>query len=343
VSAEFLYLSQEDVLAADGLDMAAAVAAVEEAFRLHAEHATVLPDKAILRWSPEPDSEETHGRVVAMPAYVGGAVETLGVKWITSRPANPREHGLPRANALIVLNDPVTGLPRAVMDGTVVSAMRTGASTAVAARRLARPDSRTLGLVGAGPQARTQLMGLHTVLPELRQVRLFDLDRERAQSFARARGAETGLAISVGSSAEEVISGSDLVVTATVAREPYLHVHWLAPGCFYADMAGQDCHLDVYGQLDRVVVDDWEVVRHYGVVSIVQAVENGLLDPSRIEELGPIVEGRAPGRRSAQERIVYRPIGLAIEDVAEAARVYRTAVERGLCTRLRLWEQPAWV
>jgi ornithine cyclodeaminase len=303
----------------------------------------VLPDKAILRWSPELESEETHGRVVAMSAYVGGRFDVVGAKWISSRPANPREHGLPRAIALMLLNDPASGLPRAVMEGAVISAMRTGASTAVAARHLARPDSRVLGLVGAGPQARTQLLGLHAVMPQLRQVKLFDLNRERAEQFAQARREELGLEVVIAGSAQEAISGSDLVVTATVAHEPYLRAEWLEPGSFYADMAGQDCRLDVYAKVDRVVVDDWQVVRHYGVVTIVQAVQQGLLEESRIEELGPIVAGHKPARRSPRERVIYRPIGLAMEDVAEADRVYRAAVVRGLGVRLKLWDQPVWV
>jgi ornithine cyclodeaminase len=323
--------------------MKAAVAGIEEVFRLHAEHATVLPDKAILRWSPELDSEETLGRVVAMPAFVGGDFDVLGLKWIPSRPSNPREHGLPRAIALIVLNDPATGMPKALMDGTVVSAMRTGASTAVAARHLARPSASVLGLVGAGPQARTQLLGLHAVMPALRRVNLFDLDPARSQAFAQARSQELDLEVRLAESAEQAIREAELVVTATVAREPYLRADWLAPGCFYADMAGQDCHLDAYAKVDRVVVDDWQVVSHYGVVSIVQAVQQGLLDESRIEQLGPIVAGHAPGRRNSAERVIYRPIGLAIGDVAEAERVYRAALEKGLGQRLQLWEKPVWI
>ena len=127
-------------MAAGGLDVAATIDVVEEALRLHAEGDTRLPSKSALLWSDELGSEEKDGRIMAMPAYVGGSVGLVGLKWIPSVPSNP-SRGLPRGIGLIVLSDPRTGLPVAVMDGTIVSAVRTGAVTGVTARRLARPGA----------------------------------------------------------------------------------------------------------------------------------------------------------------------------------------------------------
>ena len=115
-----------------------------------------------------------------MAAHVGGEVGTAGVKWIPSMPENPQKRGLPRACAIIILSDPHTGLPLAVMDCTVISAMRTGAAMGVAAKYLARKHSAVLGLVGAGVQNRTQLLAMSRVLPQLTEVRVFDLRPERA-------------------------------------------------------------------------------------------------------------------------------------------------------------------
>src|SRR5437588_2377146 len=144
----FLYLSQEDVVAAGGTDMPAVIDVIERAFRVKAQGQVFMPPKVMITWSDEPGTEELHGRIMAMPAYVGGEFDVAGLKWIPSVPSNP-SRGLPRANAL-VLSDRETGLPLAVMDGTVVSAMRTGAVTGVAVRHLARGDERRACLLGAG-------------------------------------------------------------------------------------------------------------------------------------------------------------------------------------------------
>src|SRR6478752_2059001 len=164
----FLYLSQEDVIAAGGLDMAAVVDVIERAFRVKADGQVVMPPKVMITWSDEPGTEELHGRIMAMPAYVGGDFDVAGLKWIPSVPGNPARNGLPRANALVLLSARETGLPLAVMDGTVVSAMRTGA--------------------------------------------------------------DTGLAVSAASSAEEAVRGAQVVVPATMAVEPTFEPEWLDPG-----------------------------------------------------------------------------------------------------------------
>ncbi|HJY31662.1 MAG TPA: ornithine cyclodeaminase, partial [Actinomycetota bacterium] len=209
--ARFRFLSQEDVVAAGGLDVAATIDVVEEALRLHAEGDTRLPSKSALLWSDELGSEEKDGRIMAMPAYVGGSVRLVGLKWIPSVPSNP-SRGLPRGIGLIVLTDPRTGLPVAVMDGTVVSAVRTGAVTGVTARRLARPGARVAAILGAGVQAATQLSALEAVLPRLQEVRVWDIAPERAEAFRRRSDAVVPVV-----NAEEACRGADVIVAATMA------------------------------------------------------------------------------------------------------------------------------
>src|SRR6476659_6447949 len=179
----FLYLSQEDVVAAGGLDMAAVVDVIERAFRVKADGQVLSPPKGTIPWSDEPATEGLHGRIMAMPAYVGGDFDVAGLKWIPSVPGNPARNGLPRANALVLLSARETGLPLAVMDGTVVSAMRTGAVTGVAVRHLAAGDERRACLLGAGVMAHTQLAALRVVMPVLERVDVYDPHSERAQRF----------------------------------------------------------------------------------------------------------------------------------------------------------------
>jgi ornithine cyclodeaminase len=224
VPVDFLYLSQEDVVAAGGTDMPAVIDVVEGAFRLKAEGQVVNPPKVMLTWSDEPGTQERDGRIMAMPAWVGGEWDVAGMKWIPSVPANPAR-GMPRANAIVLPSDRETGLPVAVMDGTIVSAMRTGAVTGVAIRHLARPDARTAGLLGAGVLTRTQLMALAATLPALVAVRLYDPDGPRAQRLAAELAPSLPFPLVVAGSEREACEGADVIVPSTLAtRESTLDV-----------------------------------------------------------------------------------------------------------------------
>jgi ornithine cyclodeaminase len=338
---EFLYLSQEDVIAAGGLDMGEAIRAVDTSFRLHASGETILPHKPVLRWGG-PESEETTGRIMAMPAYLGGELRVAGIKWIPSKPSNPALHGLPRANALIILNDADTLLPLAVMDGTIVSAMRTGAASGVAARVLARRGAAVLGMVGAGVQMHTQAMAMRAVLPDLREARVFDLDTARATNFAREMSAQLSLEIRPVATAEEACRDADVFVTATMSSHAYVEAGWYRPGALHCEISFWDTPAVVLASLDRVVCDDYDQVAHHGVDVAFRAVRDGHLARERIADLGDILIGKAPGRENDRQKILFNPIGLGIHDVAEAYRVYRAARAGGIGQMLPLWQSPHW-
>ena len=216
----FLFLSQEDVVAAGGTDMPAIVEVIERAFRIKAAGGVFMPPKVMITWSDEPGTEELHGRIMAMPAYVGGEVDVAGLKRIPSVPDNPSRRGLPRANALVLLSDRETGLPLAVMDGTVVSAMRTGAVTGVAVRHLASPADEVACLLGAGVLAHTQLDALRAVMPSLREARVHDPAKERLQRFCERQSAADRPGCAPGGRPERAIRGAQVVVPATMAVAP---------------------------------------------------------------------------------------------------------------------------
>ena len=339
---EFLYLSQEDVIAAGGLDMAGTMQAVEAAFRLHGEGKTILPPKPVLRWGG-PETEETTGRIMAMPAYLGGDTRIAGIKWIPSAPQNPAKYHLPRANAVIILNDPDTLMPVAIMDGTIVSAMRTGAATGVAAKYLARPGARRIGLVGAGVQGRTQLMALKCALPKAEQVLVFDLDAAKTAAFARQMRQELSLEVRPVESAEAACLGADVFVTATMSTFPYVKAEWYMPGAFHSEISFWDTPPEVLGHLDRIVADDYYQVEHHGVDVCYRAVRDGFITRDRVTDLADIVAGKVPGRQSDAQKILFNPIGMGINDVAEAYRVYRQAAAKGIGQKLNLWNSPHWI
>ncbi len=339
---DLLFLSQEDVIAAGGLNMAAAVADLEEVFQLHAGGDYVLPEKIVLHWE-EPESDELENHINTMPGYIGGRFDVAGLKTIASFPRNPFERRLPRASALVVLNDTQTGLPQAVMDGTLISAVRTGAATGVAARYLAREDARRVGLIGAGVQNRTQLMALKVARPNLQHATVFDLRRERVEAFATEMRDEVEIDVEIADDAGSVVRQADILVTATTTTEPVVQHGWLQPGSFYAHIAGYECEYDVIRHADKIVVDDWLQVKHrmYSTVALMSR-DGQFRDEDLYAELGEVVAGQKPGRESNDEVIIFSPIGMGIHDIAVASRVCSAAQEAGVGQRVMLWEQPHW-
>ena len=329
---EFLYLNQADIRKT-GFHMAMAMEAVEDAFRLHHQGKTILPTKTVLDLG-----ERERGRGNAMPAFVGGDYEVLGIKWISGFPKNPTRYGLPRGIGLFILNDSWSGAPLAVMDCTLLSAMRTGAVTGVGARYLARPDSRVVAMIGAGVQARTQLQALKIALEQLQVVRVYDPRREAADRYAREMTAELDLDVRVVDSPERAVRGADVVVTVTVADEPIVKDAWMKKGSYFAAVGSyQEEEFAVVANSDKVFVDGLEHVLHRGTPVVALMVSRGELDQNRIGELGAVVSGAIEGRESAEERIFFSPIGMGTEDVCVCYKAYRLALEKGIGTRLALF------
>ncbi|UCF99146.1 MAG: ornithine cyclodeaminase family protein [Spirochaetaceae bacterium] len=331
---EFLYLNQKDVQAT-GVSMATALEAVEDAFRLHHQGQVNLPYKIVLDMG-----ERERGRGNAMPAYVGGEYDVFGIKWIAGFPKNPVDHGLPRGTGLFILNDAWKGIPLAVMDCTLLSAMRTGAVTGVGAKYLARKDSQSVAMIGAGVQARTQLEALMIVLPGLKEVRAYDIRRETSENFAEEmnhRFGREGLSVRAVDSPEEAVREADIVVTVTVADDPIVKERWMKRGSFFAAVGSyQEEEFEVVINSDKVVVDGIDHVLHRETPVIALMIERGKIRREDILEMGAIVCGDQPGRTGPDERIFFSPIGMAIEDVCLCHKVYKLARKKGVGSTLGL-------
>jgi ornithine cyclodeaminase len=330
------------VVAAGGLEMAPTIEVVREALRLHAEGDTKLPRKPMIRWGDDLDAEERTGRIMAMPAYVGGAMDVAGLKWIPSVPDNP-SRGLPRGIGLIVLTARETGLPLAIMDGTVVSAMRTGAVTGVACSLLAVPGAATAPRLGAGVQAPTHLLALRESLPALREVRVWDVAAGRAEEFCMRESAGGDATLVPVRDPEQACHGAAVIVPVTIAPEPYVVPEWLAPGSLFVSISSLDPTVDVIRQADVLVCDVWEEESGHAARPFARALAEDAVAREDVVELGDLVAGKAQGRTSPEQRVFVSPIGLGIEDVAAAYRVYVAAEERGVGTALALWHTPRWV
>lgn len=333
---DVLVLDKQDVIAAGGNDIGLAIDAVEHVFACHAKGETVLPSKTVLRWG-QADSEAQKGRINAMPGFVGGRYNMAGIKWIGSHPPNV-DKGLPRASGIVILNDPETKFPVAVLEASVISAMRTGAVTGVAAKYLSREDSARLGVIGAGVQARTQIRAVRHVRPGIEDVRVYDLNADRCRAFAEEMEELLGIPVRPVASAREAADGVDILITATTATRPIVQEEWMRPGMLYAQVGGYEAEIDVLVRSDKVVLDDWTEVMHRAIATPYQAVSAGRFSREKLyAELGDIVVGRKPGRESADERIFFNAVGMGTEDVAFATDIWRTARVQGLGRRIALW------
>jgi ornithine cyclodeaminase len=338
---EFLYLSQEECIEAGGLDMKGTLQAIQKSYELHGQKDVVQPSKPVIRWGG-PETEETRGRIMTMPSYLGGDLHVAGMKWIPSMPQNPKNLGQPRASAIIILTDPDNGFPLAIMDGTIVSAMRTGAATGVAARYLANPNSETVGIIGAGVQSRTQLMAIINAMQNIKLIKVFDLNPEKTEVFAQEMTAELQVKVVPAESAEEAIRESDIVVTATMSTFPYVKYEWLKEGAFHSEISFWDTAPEEVQHYDRIIVDDYEHVEHHGVDVSYRAVAAGLVKREEVKNLSDIIMGSVPGRKNEKEKIIFNPIGMSIHDVSEAYRVYQNAKKLGIGNALPLWKHPHW-
>ncbi len=325
---DILYLTRRDVRAAMGDSIRGYVEALRTALALHAEGRTAQPLKPYLRWRR---GGHIADRIIAMPGYVGGEQAMAGIKWIGSKHDNPRARNIPRASAVIVLNDPETHFPVAIMEGGEISGMRTAGVTVLACEYLARLGFQSVALVGCGFIGRLHALGLLESFPAIERIHLYDQDPRAAQALAdevKGLGRE-GVTVVVSPSAEDAVCRGEVVVPCTVTDKPYIELDWLMPGAFVSNISIMDVEPEVYLGVDKLIVDDWEQANRERK-TINQLVLAGKLKQSDLHaELGDVVRGIKPGRESPDERIMLNPMGMAIEDVACAAAVYRTAREQG--------------
>ncbi|MBN2487525.1 MAG: alanine dehydrogenase [Methanosarcinaceae archaeon] len=325
---EILWLAQKDVKCV--LDMASAMDVVEKAFKQHGLKKVQMPPKTYLYF------EKHNGDLRTMPAFLEEQ-DITGVKIVNVHPDNFGK-GLPTVMAVMVLNSTSTGAPLVVMDGTYLTGIRTGAAGGVAAKYLARKDSKVVGMVGSGSQARTQLLALAQVF-DIEQVKVTNRNIKGCEEFVKAMESYVKFEMLITPSVEEVCD-CDILVTTTPVRSPLVRSEWIKPGTHInaigADAMGKE-------ELDpqiltraKIVVDDIVQASHSGEVNM--PLSTGVISSGDIYgELGEVVAGIKPGRTGKDEITVFDSTGLAIQDVATANLVYGKAVERGIGRKLNMF------
>jgi len=319
-----LYLSQEDVISV-GITMEETISIVESALREHGLGETENP--------PKPGVHPPNAFIHAMPGYLPRK-KTAGLKWVSSFSSN-RSLAIPPVMGLFILNDVQTGQPLAVMDCRWITAMRTGAASAVAAKFLAAKAPGVVGIVGAGIQGRYNLLALAAAMPSIETVRVFDINSQALDGFVSALSNVLSLNIEIGRSAREVIENAQIVVTATGRLDkPIFKEAWVSEGALILPVHHRGWENQTLHRVDQFITDDWLQLdkAHRDVGGF-----DGPLPDTHVE-LGEIIAGKKPGRRSENERIIDFNYGLAIEDVAMATEIYQKATTRGLGTVLSLME-----
>ena len=324
-----LLLTQRDI--ARLMTMRTAIRVVREAFKAMARGEATMPPKLYL---PLPRGSDFR----AMPAWVRRP-PACGVKWVNVHPRNHRL-GLPTVMAVIVLNDPATGVPLAIMDGLLITKLRTAAAGAVAAQALARPESRVAGLIGCGAQADAQLLALAEVF-RLSHVKVWGYFPGEARRFAQAmRRRLPRVRFEPCATIEQSARNVDLLVTLTPSHRPLIRRAWVAPGTHInaigADAPGKQELDPMILRQATVVVDEPLQAIHGGELNV--PISRAQFRPREIAaSLGEVLIGRKRGRRAARALTVFDSTGLAVHDVALGAEVVRQASRRGLGHRVALF------
>lgn len=247
--------------------------------------------------------------------------------------------GLPRASVTVILNDPDTKLPVCIADGTEVSAKRTGASGGVAMKLLSRQNAAVLTICGAGAQGRTQLEAALIVRPTIKKVYIYDIRMESSQRFAQeARAKYPQVEFLPVEGPEQAVRESDITVCVTLANEPIVQAEWLKKGCLLMNMADYEVSYDCVKRASKIVVDNWDTIKHRMVSTVAMMWKDGLVKDEDIHaQLGQILDGKKTGRENDQEIIYFNAVGTGILDLAVTTRCYRKAVETNKGTVVPYW------
>jgi alanine dehydrogenase len=325
-----LVLTRQDVESL--LTMRATINIVETALRELALGKAFMPQHAAIHIS----ESGTHW---GMFAYLGGDIKGLGVELLSICPENPQKHNLPPMVGQLMLSDPETGVPLAFMDATFLTAMRSGAVGAVAAKYLAQREVKEVTIFGTGRLARIQLMGICAVR-QINGAVVVDPDAQARQYFADMMSKALGIPIEPVEDIRAAVEMADVIITATSTQEPLFRGEWLCPGVHINAMGN---HSAGAREVDTATVQRAKVVPDLASVCLANAgdlilpIQEGAITEEHIHaDLGQVVAGFLPGRESDDEITLFKSVGLAVEDVATAIHVYNLARRRGVGTTVNL-------
>ena len=318
---KILVLSEEDVK--NLLSLGEVITAVESAFKMKGLGHVQMPPKQYLFIN------KYNGDLRTMLAYLEDS-DTITVKVVNSHPEN-QKYRLPTVMATIIMINPKTGAPQAIMGGTWLTALRTGAAGAIAAKYLANPKPKTIGIIGAGTQARTQLMGLYLVFDTIEEIKVWDQNQQVASTYVQDMKKQYNQSsICSVENPKKAVQDADIIVTVTPSRKPLIFSEWIQQGthinCMGADAPGKQELDPTILVKSKLVIDDWEQSHHGGEINI--PFSKGIITQQDVwGNVCEIVAGVKAARTSSEELTVFSSTGLAIQDAAAANVAYQNALK----------------
>jgi ornithine cyclodeaminase len=369
---DFLYLNEEDMIKAGVKEMAGCVEAMEEMFKLLKmgdyrmggpngnSHGVmmVFPEEPIFPNMPKDGPDR---RFMAMPAYLGGKFDMAGMKWYGSNVEN-RTKGLPRSILMLTLNDKDTGAPIAYMSANILSAYRTGAVPGVGVKYFAKEDSKVVGIIGPGVMSKTAFAATMAVRSGIETVKIKGRSKKSIDGFIQYLNEEYPQIkdIIVVDTIEAAVRDCDIVHIATssptgdINEYPYISEEWIKPGAILCCPAAARFDDDFILNRARTVTDNIQLYEAWAeemdfpaynsipipAVHCMDLIAEGKMSKDKIDDLGDVLTGKIPAHRKEDEIVIYSVGGMPIEDVAWGTIVYRSAIEKGIGTKLNLWDEP---
>lgn len=322
-------VSKDNQIKAECVDYDEIIDTIVDVFKKYHDGKVLLPDKI-----SQVFNKETQNRINCMPSTLLDE-GVCGVKWVSVFPGNPVNFGIPNLSGVIILSSLKDGYPFAIMDGTLITALRTACVGAIAAKLLAKKDSQVYGTIGAGEEAKMHFRFIKHVIPSIRKCYVASQTEENEQAFIdqlkdQYQDVEF---IKCCSDYRKASSVADIIVTAVSCQQPLLKADSIKEGAFYCHVGGWEDEYDVPLKADKIVCDNWNALKHRGSPTLARLFEKGKLNDSDIyANLGELLAGSKPARENEQEFIYFNSIGLSFVDVAVAYSFYQKARKAGQTT-----------
>lgn len=319
-------ITHDDIIKSSCFDMVNAIDIVESSLKEYAQGNVIYPDKVSQIFD-----NESQSRINCLPATL--LTEKIsGMKWVSVFPCNPKRYQIENLTAVILLSEIESGYPIAFMEATLCSALRTAAISAVAAKKLAKHNSAKVGIVGAGEQAKMHFIGMKTVYPNISYCKVVSRTSSSEQNFITVLSKRYPDVIfeQCYSNYEKACLDVDILISAISGQEPIIKSEWLSEGIFYCHVGGWEDEYDVALNMNKIVTDDWESVKHRSQTLSRMYKEGLLCDCDIYANLHEIIVGNKIGRESILEKIYFNSVGLSFIDVALGYNFYKKVCEASL-------------
>ena len=341
IDPSILFLQEEDVIKAGVLDMKMTLEAVEKTYAMLGVGQVLNPPKTHIGM-PIGSGENWASFFNSMPCYIGGDINVGGTKWAAEAKKNSQISGIPYGIDITILSDPETVLPFCILDGTLITAMRTSAVAGVFAKHAVPEGADSALLVGAGVIGRTMIMAVCEALPQIKTIYLADLDIAKAESLAAEYKGVYDAEIIPVTDAKAAAAKTKLIITETTSRKPFMDKSWLKPGDTVINMGSTEAGLDVVKGSDIVAVDYWDQMITYDSRIVAQLYKAGEMTKDQVVELSDMVLGKWKGRTDASQIINCSSLGLGCLDVMIGYKIFLKAQEIGAGTMVKMWDKPLW-